>query len=270
MTSGPALILCHFTAVEIAPPQFVELAHRTGYTSVSLMVEFPAGFGRDYPMVGDTMMRRETKQRLDDTGLTLFDASVCRLDAQTRVADFAPMLESSAYLGAGSINVVGSDDDPARLRDNFARVCALAGDFGLEIGLEFMMSSQVQTLSAALELIASSGAGNATVTLDALHLARSGGTVAAVAALDDAQISYVQLCDGPAELPPQGYSYEGATERLMPGDGALPVGELVAAVGTGVPLAIEVPSATRIARGISADEHAARGRRVLDSLLLLR
>ena len=141
------------------------------------------------------------------------------------------MVESAAYLGAHRVDVNGNDPDAARLTDQFAALCALCAEHGLGVGLEFMMSTQIKTLGDALALIERSGADNATVTVDALHLARSGGSPRDVAELDSAQISYVQLYDGPAQPPGQGYAREAAAERMLPGAGELRVRALVDAVG---------------------------------------
>jgi sugar phosphate isomerase/epimerase len=264
---GPyCLTLCHFTMVELEPPALVDVAARAGFAGVSLMVQFPASRGPGYPMLGDTTMRRETKRRLDATGLSLVDAATCRLEPDSEAADFAQALETAAYLGAQSVDVNGNDPDPSRLCDRFAALCALAAPYGLRIGLEFMMSTQVKTLGDALALIERSGAVNAAVTIDVLHLARSGGSPADVAALDAGQISYVQLCDGPATAPPEGYAWEAATQRMLPGEGELPVRALVEAVAVGVPLGIEAPSQRRRAAGMPADIYAAQA---MDSLTRL-
>ena len=257
------LALCHYTMVELEPPELVDVAARAGFAAVSLMVQFPASRGPGFPMLGDTAMRRETRRRLDDTGLILFDASTCRLEPETAVEDFRQALDSAAYLGARTVNVNGNDPDAGRLRDRFAALCARAAEYGLRIGLEFMMSTQVKTIDDALALIAGAGVGNAAVTVDALHLARSGRSPADVAALDGAQISYVQLCDAPARVPPEGYAWEGATERMLPGEGELPLRALVEAAPRDALLAVEAPSGRRRAAGVSADAYAARA---MDSL----
>jgi sugar phosphate isomerase/epimerase len=252
--------------IELDPPAFVDAAARAGFAAVSLMVQFPASYGAGFPVLGDTAMRRETRRRLDATGLVLFDASTCRIEEES--GDFEPALETAAYLGARSVNVNGNDPDPARLCDRFAALCDLAARYGLDCGLEFMMSTQVKTLDAALALIERSGAANAAVTVDALHLARSGGSPADVAALGAERVSYVQLCDGPADVPAEGYAWEAATERMLPGDGELPLPALVGAVAPGVLLAVEAPSRRRRAAGIPPDAYAAQAmdsaRRLLD------
>jgi sugar phosphate isomerase/epimerase len=267
MSEPRRLALCHFTLIELEPPALVDVAAQAGFSAVSLMVQFPLSRGPGFPLLGDTAMRRETKRRLDGTGVTLFDAATCRLEPETGVEHFRQALETAAYLGAHRVDVNGDDPDPGRLRDRFAGLCDLAAGYGLGIGLEFMMSTQVKTLGDALALIERSGAVNAAVTVDALHLARSGGTPADVAALDAGQISYVQLCDGPANLPPQGYAWEAATERMLPGEGELPLRALVEAVAPGVVLGIEAPSRRRRDQGVPAGAYAARAMSSLRRLL---
>jgi len=261
------LALCHFTMIELDPPAFVDAAARAGFAAVSLMVQFPASRGPGFPVLGDTAMRRETKRRLDATGLVLVDASTCRIEPESGVDDFNQALETAAYLGARSVNVNGNDPEPGRLCDRFAALCDLAARSGLDCGLEFMMSTRVKTLGDALALIERSGAANAAVTVDALHLARSGGSPADVAALDAAQISYVQLCDGPAGVPAEGYAWEAATERLLPGEGELPLPALVGAVAPSVLLAVEAPSRRRLDQGLPADAYADQAMRSLKLLL---
>lgn len=260
--------LCHFTAIDATPPHLVDLAARAGFAAVSVMLEFPVSYtGPRFPVLGDTPMRRETKQRLDDTGLVLYDAAVCRLEPDSKVEDFAAVMDSAAYLGARTVNVNASDPDAARLADRFAALCALAAQHGMGIGLEFMMSTQVHTVADALDLIERSGVTDAALTVDALHLTRSGGSAKDIAALAPAQVSYVQLCDGPATVPAEGYAFEGGRQRLLPGEGELPLADLVAAVGPDVLLAVEAPSQRRVEQGVSDEDYVAAAMRALKNLL---
>src|SRR6516162_8387861 len=91
---------CHFTAAEVEPTAFAELAARVGFAAVSLMIQFPRAYSPGFPMTGDTQMRRETKRRLNATGVTLFDAATCRLEPGTGVDDFRALVETAAYLDA--------------------------------------------------------------------------------------------------------------------------------------------------------------------------
>jgi sugar phosphate isomerase/epimerase len=262
---GHPLALCHYTMIDVDPADLVTLASRIGFAGVSLMLHSPAvAGGALYPLHGDTALRREVKRRLDDTGIILVDASSCRLESDSDVEAFRPMVESAAYLGARQINASGNDPDGNRLAEHFAALCAMAAEHGLRTGLEFQARTRVRSLPDALALIARSGATNAAVTVDSLHLARSGGTVADVAGLDPSQIAYVQLCDGPAILDPERYGWESGTERMLPGHGAFPLRALVEALPSEVTIGAEVPSQSRRDAGVSAEAYASA---VLDSLM---
>ena len=58
---------------------------------------------------------------------------------------------------------------------------------------------------------------------------------------------------------------EARTGRLLPGDGVLPLRELVAALPAGIPLAIEAPS--RATADLPALERSRRAYRALSALL---
>jgi sugar phosphate isomerase/epimerase len=240
------------------------------------MLEFPAAgrsrvpwmdAGVEFPMHGDTPMRRETKHRLDATGTTVVDASTCRLQPDTDVESFQPMVETAAYLAARQINSNGDDSEPARLADRFGALCAMAEEYGLLVGMEFQATTHIGTIGDALELIVRSGASNATITVDALHLARSGGCPADVADLEPDSVGYVQLCDGPARVEPGRYQWEAGTERLLPGDGDFPLVELVAASSPSTVIGAEVPSHSRLERGMSPEHYAGLVRQSLLSVI---
>ncbi|HLI42067.1 MAG TPA: hypothetical protein VKV35_10530 [Streptosporangiaceae bacterium] len=67
-------------------------------------------------------------------------------------------------------------------------------------------------------------------------------------------------------MPPGGYAWETATERMLPGEGELPLHALVDAVPSGVLLAAGAPSQRRRDAGLPADAYAARA---MDSLTRL-
>jgi len=87
------------------------------------------------------------------------------------------------------------------------------------------------------------------VLVDALHLCRSGGSPADVAPLARAnprRYPYLQLCDAPLVAPAggeRGLYAEAVAGRLAPGEGELPLRELLDAMPAGVPLSIETPVA---------------------------
>jgi sugar phosphate isomerase/epimerase len=110
---------------------------------------------------------------------------------------------------------------------------------------------------------------NASVLIDALHFSRSGGLPAHVATVDPALLRYAQICDASADMPgPRDTARliaEARTGRLLPGEGVLPLRELVAALPAGAPLAIEAPC--RATAHLPALERAQRAYRALSTLV---
>jgi sugar phosphate isomerase/epimerase len=180
---------------------------------------------------------------------------VFTLNADTDVAQFVPALETSAEIGASFIQAVSEDADQARASDRLAALCDAAAHFGLRVALEFMRFRSLQTIEAASALLKAAGRANAGVLVDALHLARSGGTPAAVAAVARERIAYMQLCDGPVQSPPLAeLAREARNDRLPPGEGGLWLDELFDALPDDVAISMEVPRSVDVGR--SAKERA--------------
>jgi sugar phosphate isomerase/epimerase len=250
------LSLSHLTVLDATPPDLVTAAARAGFDAVGVRV-WPGGDEPAYPMLGDTPMVRETLARLADTGVRVFDVEVLRLRPDSRFDDALRILDTGVRLGARAALVICNDPDEDRLVDRFAAVCRAAGERGLRACLEFMVFSSVKTLPDALRILDRVRSPAAAVLVDALHLQRSGGTPVDLARLPAGLLPYAQVCDGPFEpvRPPEDAALaEARTGRLLPGDGALPLRDLVAALPAGAPLAVEAPVAALAGR--PADEVA--------------
>jgi sugar phosphate isomerase/epimerase len=126
----------------------------------------------------------------------------------------------------------------------------------------------VRTLAHADEMVARSKRANAFVLIDALHFSRSGGLPAHVATIDPARFRYAQICDAGPDMPGPTDTLalvrEARTGRLLPGEGVLPLKELVAALPANLPLAIEAPC--RATADLPALERAQRAYRALTDL----
>jgi sugar phosphate isomerase/epimerase len=118
--------------------------------------------------------------------------------------------------------------------------------------------------------VAQSKRANASVLIDALHFSRSGGIPAHIAQVDPSLFRYAQICDASADMPgptdTPALVREARTGRLLPGEGVLPLAELVAALPAALPFAIEAPS--RATADLPAVERARRAYRALSTLLL--
>jgi sugar phosphate isomerase/epimerase len=246
------LSLAHLTVLDATPPQLVTAAAGAGFDAVGIRV-WPGGDEPAYPMLGDTPMMGETIARLADTGTRVLDVEVLRLRPDSRMDDALRILDAGARLQARGVLVIGNDPEEDRLVERFAAVCEAAGARGLRACLEFMIFSSVKTLADAQRVVNRAGHPAGAILVDALHLQRSGGTPAEVSAVAPERLPYVQLCDGPFQpiLPDSAVALaEARTGRLLPGDGELPLAELLGVLPAGASLAVEAPVARLAGRTV--------------------
>lgn len=242
----------------------MDVALRCGYSSVDLRLAPATPTDIDYPMFGDTAMRREVLSRMRDTGIGVYDVEIIRLRRDTAAADYERLFEAAAALGAERIKVVGIDSDEGLMTDKFAQVCRLAAPYGLTIDIEFVSFLGVRSLESALRVVRSAAQPNGKLLVDALHLSRSGGAPEEVAALNGGDMGYIQLCDALAVAPTddQEKMAEARGRRLAPGDGVLPLTALLRAVPAHFPISLEVP----MAGGLLPAE---RARRAIEGLKMV-
>jgi sugar phosphate isomerase/epimerase len=249
--------LAYLTVDGAAPVEHIEAAAAGGFDAAGLRIVPPSHLSIDYGVVGNPERIREINRARERTGVGVLDIEVFTLNADTDVARFLPALETSAGIGASFVQGVSEDPDARRAADRFAALCDAAARFGLRVALEFMRFRQLQTIEAAHALVNAAGRSNGGVLVDALHLDRSGGSPAAVAALPPERIAYLQLCDAPRQAPPlEDLAREARNDRLPPGEGELRLDELLDALPDNVPISIEVPR--RIDVGRSTKERAMR------------
>lgn len=278
MIGGRQVALAILGVLGTPPMDVIDIAADAGFDAVTLRL---GGGNRDapdapepYPLIGDTEPRRETINRLRQRGIGVLDVEVLRLRGDTEVAEVRPMLESAQALGAPHLLVVGLEQDESRLVERFAALCVEADAYGVRPALEFMRMSSVPTVLDADRIVAAAGHPAGAVLVDPLHLARSGGTPADVAPLAAAhpdRYPYLQLCDGPAAAPGEGglrdLFDEAVNNRLSPGDGELPLVDLLHALPPAAAVSVEVPLAALSARPPQerANVLMAGARRVLET-----
>jgi len=237
------LALDHITAVDTTPLQLAQAAHDAGCAAVCLFMEamevLPAM--PRFALYGDVAAQRDLRRQMDDLGVALDVAYPFTLAGRTDIAGFAPAMECAARLGAGLLNVLAYDRDPARRVDTFGRFCDMAATFGHKVGLEFYPPSQIPSLAAALDLVAViDRPGQVGVNADLLHLMRSGGTIAELAAAPAGTILYGQLADGPAQAPADP-DREASSARMLAGEGVFDLAGFVRALPAGCRVSVEIP-----------------------------
>lgn len=253
------LSLDHLTVTDTTPSRLAELAAATGCTGIcpflQSMAALPAMPACD--LVTDAAERRATRAAIAAGGLGVDMVYPFVLAGRTVVAEVEPLLEVAAMLGARLANVLCYDRDPARRAGQLAALADLAGRYGIGLSLEFYPASQVRTLRDALATAAASGA-DIGVTLDLLHVMRGGDAAATMRLLADPRIRIAQLCDGPAQVPPDRRDEEASLQRCLPGEGHFDIAALLAGLRPGLPVTVEAPQQAALDAGVPALERARR------------
>ena len=277
-----ALGLDHLTLLDIAPPDFVALAAGAGFDAVGLRIAPATADESPWPMSPGSRMLADTVARCRDTGVTVLDTETIRLTPRTDLAATEAVLHAAAELNARHLTTIAEDPDLTRLSDRFAELTRIAAPYGVRPLIEFMAYKTVRTLDDAVAIAARSGGGG--VLLDALHIRRCGADIGQIARIDPVLLGYVQLCDAPLEPPgeadlpgdwvlPRGQTPDGGAAalearagRLLPGEGALPLTELLSVLPAAIPVAVEAPRLSLRDR-LTPAQFAARARRSLDQVL---
>ena len=215
------------------PSEVVRVAAATGWDALGLRFDPP---GPDEAGV------RELRRLLGEQPVELLDVEFVRLGPGADGSWHRRLVEMATALGARHLLVVSVHPDPERTVADFAALCETAGAAGdVRPVLEFMRFTAVPRLADAVAVVRAAGRGG--VLVDALHLHRGGTAPAALAGVDETLLPYLQLCDAPRDGPddPEALAHEARHARLPPGEGELPLHDMLAAVPA-VPLSVEVTS----------------------------
>ena len=238
------LSAAHLTALDLAPPAFVEAAAAAGFDAVGLRLIAVTPTTPGYPLMDDPVQLRATQAALRATGLSVHDIEFVKITADLDPASLEPMLDTGAALGARQVIAAPYDDDLPRLAATLADLAERAARRGIGTVLEFFPWTVVPDLAAAIRVTEGTGAG---LLADALHMDRSGSRWDDLRALPPARLPFAHLCDAPVHPP---YSTDdllqaARAERLAPGEGQIDLQAFLAALPPGVPLGLEVPMAAR-------------------------
>jgi sugar phosphate isomerase/epimerase len=253
------LAMAYITAEGADPLEQVEAAAAAGFDAIGLRATAPTGRPAPAVSLDDAVQRQRVAQALRSTGLGLLDLEVLTLSSDFDMDDARRLTDVAASLGGHYLQVVCEDPDLDRAADRLAGIALMAQASNVTIALEFMAFRTADSLATARAMVARGGA---RILIDALHLIRSGGTAADVAATPPERIAYFQLCDAPlisdrttASTDHESLIHEARFNRLYPGEGALPLRAICAALPPNIAISVEVPH--RLATDRSAHYRAA-------------
>jgi sugar phosphate isomerase/epimerase len=143
----------------------------------------------------------------------------------------------TAALGVEALNLAHYLCAPTpvpQLVDAVAGICGRAAGQGLTILVEFMPEGSIPDLTTAATIVRAVGAANCGVMLDTWHFYRTAGTIAELRSLAPGMIRAVQVSDARADV--RGSGAEPPTrDRLVPGDGDIPLAEILAVATANCP-----------------------------------
>jgi sugar phosphate isomerase/epimerase len=241
----------------LPPVDFVNLVADLDCSSISLGLMEIDKNPHGYPAysLADPALQRKLKAALRERGVTLANTEGFFALPGRDVSAYEPALDMMAGLGTKRINTIGLDPDQPRCFDQLAALAELAGARGVETTLEFVIGCPVGDLATATAAHRHVGRPDFKLLIDPMHLFRTGSTAADVAALGDA-VGYAQLCD--CTLVARDQMHEARYERMVPGEGELPLLDLVKALPRDVPIGLEIPQLSLAEAGVGPHERLGR------------
>jgi sugar phosphate isomerase/epimerase len=236
LPQAPPIALCWGTVIGAPLETLVQAAGRAGLGAVTLtarMYERSRAAG-----ASDAALRRQ----LADHGVRVhaIDPLISALPGTPRPADvpagnrdYFEISEEDCYraaeaLGAESVNLAhfgGGQVSEPQFIECIGALAERARRRGVRVTLEFLPESAIPDLATAQRIVRGAGGANLGVMFDTWHFARSGGTLAQLAALPAGLIAGVQISDRRAGEPQA--AYRPMSGRLLPGEGELPLVEML-------------------------------------------
>lgn len=249
--------LHHLTVTEVDPLAFVEVAAKAGYDQVSLFTNAPhvPQPGREgmfvYPTVTPQLVP-EVRASLHADGLGVVGAEFFLMTADVDLEDYGPGLAVGAELGAAHAVTHIFDTNEARAVDTLGAFCDLAASHGLKVGIEFCsLTPGCRSIRQAAWFVDQVGRPNLGFGICPMHLTRSGGTAADIAALGTHYFIYGQINDGHGLHASSDYFAE-VHDRELPGDGDFPLHDILSALPAATPIEVKIPYDRRKETGVPA------------------
>jgi len=257
-----AIFLHQLNAVGVSPAEFVRIAADNDCRTVT-MFAYDGGHvlprsntGLSYPTPINAENQQEVRQALAGTGVTLDGIEFFPLTADVDFELYRPALARGDELGARRAVTHIFIEDDALVVDRLGAFCDVAESEGMtKVSSEFCpLTAGNPSLARATWLVDQVGRDSFGIGVDVLHVVRSGATAADLAALDPRYFGIVQICDAHGTQASSDY-IKDVHNREVPGQGDLPLHNLLSAVPAAMPIEAEVPAAHRRAAGVTAAEH---------------
>jgi sugar phosphate isomerase/epimerase len=221
------------TILDVTPESAVRVAEESGFPAVGIWFD------------AETWTPQRTRAVAD----AVRDSPVIALDIEpimlTPEGDHGDAIVDAALeIGAQNILVASRETDVSRVGNRLSELAQRLDGSPIRLVLEFLPILGIRTLPEALGAVRFAASEKVGVLIDSLHLARASHTPLDLIGLDRSLFPYLQLCDAPLELSDLSMKsrlHEALHGRLLPGDGGLPLYELLDSIPS-VPISLELRS----------------------------
>jgi sugar phosphate isomerase/epimerase len=238
----------------LPPIDLVALAAELGCRYVSVAVQgmplVPLGYP-PFSLKDDAALRKDLLAAMSDLDVSISLGDGFLVLPGVDVSALGTDLDVLAELGVPRINVVSLDPDLPRTLDQFAALTELAAQRNIGTVVEPVPGLTIGDVGAALAAKRYVGRSEFRLLIDTMHLVRSGSGAAELAAVDPDHIGYAQLNDTTLRPRIDNYMEEAMFERMVPGEGELPLHDLLSALPGDAVLEIEVPRRSLALAGVS-------------------
>ena len=213
--------------------ELVDAAADAGFDGVGLRLSGP------HAVADLALLRQHAAGRC----IRIADVEVHRITAGTHADDAVALIAGAAELGAASVLVVSDLADDAATVAQLAALAERCRAHGLRLGLEYMAWTNPCEPTAAVKMAQIAGC---ELVVDLLHHVRIGAGVVELDAIVAAGVlAWVQLCDavlGIVRMDHAALLHEARHTRLLPGEGTLPLRDLLRQVPADTVISVEVQS----------------------------
>jgi sugar phosphate isomerase/epimerase len=236
MSNARLISLSAGVVQEFPPEDVVYAAARAGFNATGIWCDLDTW---------SSQRSNRVRRALAETGLCALDLEVVWLNPGEAIDTHDAMIDIALDLGVRNILCVSSEPDIARTKERFERLCKRAEAGTLRVVLEFLAITEVNSLPMALEVVRDVSHPAGGILVDTLHLQRTGATAQDLRNIELNLMPYIQLCDAsarPLQDSPEGLLEDALYLRQLPGDGDLPLGEILAELSPQLPLSLEIRS----------------------------
>ncbi|GAB5489699.1 MAG: sugar phosphate isomerase/epimerase [Parasphingorhabdus sp.] len=230
------LSLAAGTLPECQPADVADAAGRAGFTHVGFTIE---------PDKWNSTALKDTKAAIARHNLKMLDVEVIWIPEGGKLDDSHKLIvDVGLELGAPNALVVSSEPDKGRTAEALHQLCEWAVPGNLRIALEFLMITAVRNMDDALDIIDRTNHPAAALLIDTIHFQRAGHVPDDLKKVIPDLLPYSQICDGNQDCQPdfEHYLEDAIDLRSVPGEGQLPLQEVVNALPTNIPFSLEIRS----------------------------